>query len=144
MNKIKLFVDERMIVHVFSLLRLQFSVWPLDGSRSVWWLQGVLCGQLRNLLWLQHCPVSADFWLFPPLCWYHICRYESLRTTMSRSILWSGAFAPQWDQSASQQWKVKFRFQFLLSLNSEALTLVETRKQEAWFHQSCIIDCRLE
>lgn len=53
------------------------------------------------------------------------------------------SFASQGDQSASQQWKVKFRFQFLLWLNSESLTLVETRKQEAWFLWSCISDSRV-
>lgn len=52
------------------------------------------------------------------------------------------SFASQRDPSASQQWKVKFRFQFLLWLNSESLTLVETRKQEAWFLWSCISDSR--
>lgn len=53
------------------------------------------------------------------------------------------SFASQRHQSASQQWKVKFRFQFLLWLNSESLTLVETRKQEAWFLWNCISDSRV-
>lgn len=51
---------------------------------------GGLCRELRNLPSLQRCPVSAAFWLPPPR-WYHYCHFESLRTTMTRFILWSRA-----------------------------------------------------
>lgn len=106
---------------------------------------GGLCRELRNLPSLQRCPVSVAFCLppLPPPVVVSFLPFWVTQNNNDQIYPVKSSFTSQRDQSASQQWKVKFRFQFLLWLNSESLTLVERRKQEAWFLWSCISDCRV-
>lgn len=136
------FVDERTNLHVLLLVRLLFAVWPLDGSRSVWWLQegsAESSGTCRRASAARFLQLSG----FPSSLVVSFLPFWVTQNNNDQIYPVKSSVASQRDQSASQQWKVKFRFQFLLWLNSESLTLVETRKQEAWFLWSCISDSRV-
>lgn len=109
-------------------------VWPLDGSRCVW-KPPALTPALPAFCSFLDCYLSSFFLPAGIISaimshsdqhWQDCGQHSSCEVELRFTV----------DQSASQQWRVQFRFLFLLSLNSESLTVVETGKLEARFLQS--------